>query len=65
VTVRYGTAFDVGAALEAAGGPTKGRQATEAATRLVMTRIAALLPPRQRGVYSDLPPEAKGAATPD
>jgi len=32
--------------------PLKGRQATEAATRLVMGRIAELLPPRQRGVYA-------------
>ena len=31
---------------------SEGRQATEAATRLVMTRIAELLPPRQRGVYA-------------
>jgi hypothetical protein len=41
--------------LEASGKPTKGRQATAAATRLIMARIAALLPPRQRGAYSDHP----------
>lgn len=52
VTVRYGTPFKVTDELLAAGTPTKGRQATEAATRLLMTRIAALLPPRQRGVYA-------------
>ncbi len=52
VTVRYGTPFKVSDELEAAGEPTKGRKATEAATRLIMTRIAALLPPRQRGVYA-------------
>jgi cytidylate kinase len=52
VMVRYGTPFSVAEALEAAGLPTKGRQATEAATRLIMTRIAELLPPRQRGVYA-------------
>lgn len=52
VTVRYGTPFSVTDALEAAGIPTRGRQATEAATRLVMIRIAELLPPRQRGVYT-------------
>jgi cytidylate kinase len=53
VTVRYGTPFVVGDELAATGAPTKGRQATEAATRLVMARIAALLEPRQRGVYAD------------
>lgn len=53
VTVRYGTPFVVGDELAKTGAPTKGRQATEAATRLVMARIAALLPPRQRGVYAD------------
>ena len=52
VTVRYGTAFLVADELAKQGTPTKGRQATEAATRLVMTRIAELLPPRQRGVYA-------------
>jgi cytidylate kinase len=52
VTVRYGTPFVVADELAAAGAPTRGRQATEAATRLIMGRIAALLPPRQRGVYA-------------
>ena len=52
VSVRYGAPFTVTDALEASGLPTKGRQATEAATRVIMTRIAALLPPRQRGVYA-------------
>ena len=52
VTVRYGEPFAVAEELQAAGQPTKGRQATEAATRLIMARIAALLPPRQRGVYA-------------
>jgi cytidylate kinase len=51
VTVRYGAPFQVADELTAAGHPTKGRQATEAATRQIMGRIAALLPPRQRGVY--------------
>ncbi|HEY4227601.1 MAG TPA: (d)CMP kinase [Candidatus Limnocylindrales bacterium] len=63
VTVRYGTPFVVTEELAAKGLPIKGRQATEAATRLVMARIAALLPPRQRGVYAaDVPVE--GAAEP-
>jgi cytidylate kinase len=53
VTVRYGTPFSVADEIAKAGAPAKGRQATEAATRLVMARIAALLPPRQRGVYAD------------
>jgi cytidylate kinase len=52
VTVRYGTPFVVGDEIAKTGAPTKGRQATEAATRIVMTRIAELLPPRQRGVYA-------------
>lgn len=64
VTVRYGTPFSVADVLAAQGLPVKGRQATEAATRLVMTRIAELLPPRQRGVYAsevEAPsPEASG-----
>jgi 1-acyl-sn-glycerol-3-phosphate acyltransferase len=59
VSVRYGAPFKVSDELEAAGRPTRGRQATEAATRLIMTRIAALLPPRQRGVYAaEVPREA-------
>src|SRR5215207_8629864 len=53
VAVRYGAPFSVSAELEAAGLPRKGRQATEAATRLIMARIAALLPARQRGVYAE------------
>jgi cytidylate kinase len=57
VSVRYGTPFSVTQELEADGQPTRGRQATEAATRLIMTRIAALLPPRQRGVYTTQPAE--------
>jgi 1-acyl-sn-glycerol-3-phosphate acyltransferase len=52
VTVRYGVPFSVPEELAKLGAPAKGRQATEAATRLVMTRIAELLPPRQRGVYA-------------
>lgn len=52
VVVRYGTPFSVSELLDAQGIPARGRQATEAATRLIMTRIAELLPPRQRGVYA-------------
>lgn len=52
VIVRYGTAFDVRAELASRGQATRGRAATETATRLVMERIAALLPSRQRGVYA-------------
>jgi cytidylate kinase len=65
VSVRYGAPFAVAEELEAAGHPTKGRQATEAATRLIMARIAALLPPRQRGVYADEAPAAAPAGVPD
>ena len=52
VTVRYGAPFSVADELQASGAPAKGRAATEAATRLIMTRIAAMLPARQRGVYA-------------
>ncbi|HUG29019.1 MAG TPA: (d)CMP kinase [Candidatus Limnocylindria bacterium] len=52
VTVRYGAPFTVAEELATLGIPPRGRQATEAATRLIMTRIAGLLPPRQRGVYA-------------
>jgi cytidylate kinase len=55
VTVRYGKPFKVADELpkEKAGEKRDRRAATEAATRLIMTRIAELLPPRQRGVYGD------------
>jgi 1-acyl-sn-glycerol-3-phosphate acyltransferase len=55
VTVRYGTRFNVADELARAAvpGAKRDRRAeTEAATRLIMTRIAELLPPRQRGVYA-------------
>ena len=65
VTVSYGTAFKPGETLASGGQPVKGREATQAATRLVMERIAALLPPRQRGVYAvgtgDIVPEPAAA----
>jgi cytidylate kinase len=61
VTVHYGRPFKIRDELERAGQPTKGRQATEAATRLIMTRIAALLPPRQRGVHADPGPSLVAA----
>lgn len=54
VTVRYGAPFTVADELRASGAPAKGREATEAATRLIMARIAGLLPRRQRGVYRDV-----------
>ena len=62
VTVRYGKPFVVADELAARGLPIKGRQATEAATTLVMTRIAELLPPRQRGVYASAVTDATPAA---
>jgi cytidylate kinase len=60
VTVRYGKPFVVAEELErSAPGVKRDRRATtEAATRLIMARIAELLPPRQRGVYAaGVPPE--------
>ena len=52
VTIRIGKPFKLAEALrpESAGGGSGKRQRKEAATRLIMTRIAELLPPRQRGV---------------
>jgi len=55
VTVRYGAPFTVDGAAPASAepGPKRDRRAaTGAATRQIMARIAALLPPRQRGVYA-------------
>jgi len=49
VTIRFGRPFVVADAL--AGNGRDRRLQKEAATRLIMTRIAELLPPRQRGVY--------------
>jgi cytidylate kinase len=50
ITVRYGRPFIVAEELpESAKGDR--RKAKEAATRLIMSRIAELLPPRQRGIY--------------
>jgi cytidylate kinase len=62
VTMRFGApltiddpTLDAAGAADPAAGPRRGRRrgATEAATRVVMNRIAELLPPRQRGVYAD------------
>jgi cytidylate kinase len=57
VTVRYGKPFSPADEMATGGTPAKGRQATQAATRSIMTRIAALLPPRQRGVYGEVKPD--------
>ncbi len=66
VTVRIGQPFKLADALaEAAGTPqaaadradVASRRRTDAAgTELIMRRIAALLPPRQRGAYGEDPP---------
>lgn len=48
-----GEAQGTGAGKGKGKGASRGRRgATEAATRLIMARIAELLPPRQRGVYA-------------
>jgi CMP/dCMP kinase len=55
VTVRYGAPFKVDGAVPPppeSGQKRDRRAATGAATRQIMARIAALLPPRQRGVYA-------------
>jgi cytidylate kinase len=63
VTVRYGRPFVVADELDAAGlGDSGRRHRTEAATRLIMARIAELLPERQRGVYAAAAASLIGAA---
>jgi cytidylate kinase len=66
VTVNVGSAFRLDEALGAAGGDAgagpdgqpgaERRRAKGAATDLIMRRIAALLPPRQRGAFADPAP---------
>jgi cytidylate kinase len=51
VTVRYGRPFRVAEELPLATAGMDRRAAKEAATTLIMTRIAELLPERQRGIY--------------
>jgi len=51
VTVRYGRAFRVAEELPLPPGAMDRRAAKDAATRLIMSRIADLLPERQQGVY--------------
>jgi 1-acyl-sn-glycerol-3-phosphate acyltransferase len=62
VTVRYGRPFVVADELPES---VKGdrRKAKEAATRLIMSRIAELLPPRQRGIYGARLEAATGEST--
>jgi len=55
VTIRFGRPFTSAETLgvgSTGGNGSDRRQQKEAATRLIMTRIAELLPPRQRGVYA-------------
>ncbi len=62
VAFRVGEPFRLGEEGEAA---SRGRDAKARATRELMTRIAALLPPRQRGVYgSDATLERDGGDAP-
>jgi hypothetical protein len=51
VTVRYGRPFRVAEEQPFAPAGMDRRAAKEAATELIMARIAELLPERQRGVY--------------
>jgi 1-acyl-sn-glycerol-3-phosphate acyltransferase len=58
VTITIGEPFRLDEALSIAD-PDAARErrlAKAAGTELIMRRIAALLPPRQRGVYGDAPP---------
>jgi 1-acyl-sn-glycerol-3-phosphate acyltransferase len=61
VTVRWGTPFRVADEIPGIESMSR-REANAAATRLIMTRIAELLPPRQRGVYADDVAAAQDAA---
>jgi 1-acyl-sn-glycerol-3-phosphate acyltransferase len=58
VTVRWGKPFKVTDELPGLASMSR-REANAAATRLIMTRIAELLPPRQRGVFADAVSEAR------
>jgi cytidylate kinase len=66
VTVRFGEPFKVDGMPKSSaqlGHKHDRRAATIAATRQIMTRIAALLPPRQRGVYApDIEPDRQTGA---
>jgi 1-acyl-sn-glycerol-3-phosphate acyltransferase len=56
VTIRIGEPFTLDAAGDGgSGGAASRRRASAAATELIMRRIAALLPIRQRGAYGDPP----------
>jgi cytidylate kinase len=60
VTVRWGKPFRVQDEVPGIAAMPR-KQANAAATRLIMTRIAELLPPRQRGVYAaDVEAAARG-----
>ncbi len=57
VTVRWGRPFKVTDELPELASMSR-REANAAATRLIMIRIAELLPPRQQGVFADAVAEA-------
>ena len=61
VTVRVGLPFRLADELPAG---LERKAATPAATELIMRRIAALLPPAQRGRYGDEPATVQGTASP-
>jgi cytidylate kinase len=63
VTVRYGEPFRVGELLPSGSNGGDRRLAKQAATRLIMSRIAELLPPRQRGVYGEAVTDASEVAS--
>jgi cytidylate kinase len=63
VTVRYGRPFRVAEELQFAPAGMDRRAAKEAATALIMARIAELLPERQRGVYG-APSDASSGHSP-
>jgi cytidylate kinase len=56
IVVRVGSPFSLDA--EATGDPAARRRAKGHATRTMMGRVAALLPPRQRGAYAGTVPES-------
>ncbi len=64
IIIRVGTPFTLTAEAGASRQVTARREAKGAATRRMMGAIAAMLPPRQRGVYADAVPAAAPAAAP-
>ncbi len=64
IIIRVGTPFTLTTEAGASRQVTARREAKGAATRRMMGAIAAMLPPRQRGVYADAVPGAGSTVAP-